>query len=281
MKIVFAVVLALASLCTASAQQVVRNKVTKVTLSEPTQVPGKVLAAGTYTFKLLDDNANRHIVQIFNEDQTQVIATVMALPNERLHPSEKTVMMYQERPVGEPVALEAWFYPGDTVGQQFAYPKAKAEELSRLNHVDVPSAGSEEASGGTGETSGKIAAATAPGQTSRTSGDTARTSAEASRGSENRAVTSENQTATRGRSNPAAPEPTYSAAAQPDVNPPQAARNRAAAPSTRAARQDTSRDASQNAAARLPNTASALPTIALLGVSLIGVAFLLKRMVRA
>src|SRR5438067_11714007 len=113
--------------------------------NEPVQVPGKVLPAGTYVFRLHDSTSNRHIVQIYNEDHTQLITTVMAIPNYRLQPTGKTVLTYDERPADQPMALAAWFYPGDNSGQEFAYPKSKAEQLSRLNKREVPSTGSEEA----------------------------------------------------------------------------------------------------------------------------------------
>src|SRR5947209_6733125 len=87
------------------------DKTTKITFSEPVHVPGKVLPAGTYIFKLLDSQSNRHVVQIFNEDHTQLITTVLAIPNERLQPAGKTIIHYDERPTGQPIALAAWFYP--------------------------------------------------------------------------------------------------------------------------------------------------------------------------
>src|SRR5712672_908628 len=120
------------------------DKTTKVTFSDPVQVPGKVLQAGTYVFRLLGDQASRHIVQIYNEDHTSLITTVMAIPNERLQPTDKTVLLYDERPADQPMALAAWFYPGDNFGQEFVYPKSEAEQLSRLNKREVPSAGSDE-----------------------------------------------------------------------------------------------------------------------------------------
>jgi hypothetical protein len=121
------------------------DKTTKITFKEPVQVPGKVLAAGTYVFKLLDSTSNRHIVQIFNEDHTQLITTVLAIPNERLQPADKTILTYDERPSDQPMALAAWFYPGDNFGQEFVYPKSEAEQLSKLNNREVPSTDSEEA----------------------------------------------------------------------------------------------------------------------------------------
>src|SRR6266700_6811852 len=63
------------------------DKMTKVTFSDPVQVPGAVLGAGTYVFKLNESAANRHIVHIFNQDQTKALATILAIPNERMKPA--------------------------------------------------------------------------------------------------------------------------------------------------------------------------------------------------
>ena len=81
----------------------------------------------------------------FNEHHTSLITTVLAIPNYRLQPTGKTVLTYDERPADQPMALAAWFYPGDSSGQEFAYPKSEAEQLSRRNKREVPSTGSEEA----------------------------------------------------------------------------------------------------------------------------------------
>ena len=114
------------------------NKTTKVTVNEPVQLPNVVLQPGTYTFRLADSSSDRHIVQVFDEDGTQLITTVLAIPNYQLEVSGKTILAYAERPVGEPVALKAWFYPGDNFGQEFVYPKQMASELSQMNKTEVP-----------------------------------------------------------------------------------------------------------------------------------------------
>ena len=44
------------------------NKETKLEFSAPVEVPGKVLAAGKYVFRLLDSESDRNIVEIFSED---------------------------------------------------------------------------------------------------------------------------------------------------------------------------------------------------------------------
>jgi hypothetical protein len=120
------------------------DKNTKITFSGPVQVPGKVLPAGTYYFKLYNSPSNRHIVRIFKNDQSTLVTTILAIPNYRLEPKGKTVLTFSEHPANEPEALSAWFYPGDNFGQQFLYPKSKAAELSRLNNEQVPSTESEE-----------------------------------------------------------------------------------------------------------------------------------------
>jgi hypothetical protein len=112
-----------------------RDKKTVVTFSAPVEVPGKVLPAGTYVFKLLDSPSNRHIVQIFDADEKKLYATILAVPDYRLKPSDKPVIRFAERPSGSPEAIQAFFYPGDDYGQEFVYPHKRAVELAkRTNH---------------------------------------------------------------------------------------------------------------------------------------------------
>jgi len=102
------------------------------------EVPGRVLPAGTYTFQLLDSPSDRHIVQIFNADGSQIIATILAINNYRLEPTGDTVMKFNERPGDSPEALRAWFYPGDNFGQEFVYPKVRAIQLAQTTKEIVP-----------------------------------------------------------------------------------------------------------------------------------------------
>lgn len=136
--------LALGLLCTVlagtgSAQQG-WDKKTKVKFSAPVEIPGisaQVLPAGTYVFKLMDSPSDRHIVQIFSEDESHLYANILAIPNWRLRPTDKTVMTFAERAAGQPQAIRAWFYPGDNFGQEFVYPKSKAVELAKVTNTPV------------------------------------------------------------------------------------------------------------------------------------------------
>ena len=124
---------------TAAAQQG-WDKRTMVTFNVPVEIPGisaQVLPAGTYVFRLMNSPADRHIVQILNKDETHLYANILAIPNYRLRPTDKTVMTFSERRVGEPQAIRAWFYPGDNFGQEFVYPRKTAVELAKVTDVPV------------------------------------------------------------------------------------------------------------------------------------------------
>jgi len=119
------------------------NRKTVITFSGPVEIPGVhlagwgVLPAGTYVFKILDSLSDRHIVQIFSQDELTVYATILAIPNYRLKATDKTVITFRERPAGQPEALRAWFYPGRNWGEEFVYPKAKALELATATNTPV------------------------------------------------------------------------------------------------------------------------------------------------
>ena len=110
---------------------------TVVTINQPIEIPNQVLEPGTYVFRLADSQSNRHIVQVYDKDQKHLIATVLAIPNERLQPTGKTQMTFWERAAGTPSALRAWFYPGDNFGQEFAYPPAQAAKIEAYAHEPV------------------------------------------------------------------------------------------------------------------------------------------------
>ncbi len=139
----FASVLSVAVLCllavpSASADD--WNRKTVITFSGPVEVPGvgaQTLPAGTYVFKIFDSQSDRHIVQIFNQDETHVFTTILAIPNYRLKTTDKTVISFRERPAGQPEALKAWFYPGRQWGEEFVYAKSRAVELAKETNEPV------------------------------------------------------------------------------------------------------------------------------------------------
>src|SRR5271154_1058228 len=101
------------------------DHMTIVTFSGPVEIPPvyitgmHILPAGTYVFKLVESSSNRHIVQIFNRDQSKIYATILAIPNYRLTPTDKTVITFNEGIRGKPEPIRAWFYPGANWGEEF------------------------------------------------------------------------------------------------------------------------------------------------------------------
>src|SRR5271170_4528050 len=112
---------------------------TVFTFSGPVEIPGQVLSAGTYVFKLADASSDRNTVQVFNQDETHLYGTFLAIPDYRIKPAGKTIMTFEERPAGSPEAVKAWFYPGENYGHDFVYPKPKATVLAKANNTPVPS----------------------------------------------------------------------------------------------------------------------------------------------
>ena len=113
------------------------NKKTILTFSGPVQIPGATLPGGTYVFKLADLQSNRHVIQVFDKDEKKIYGTILAIPDQRLEPSDKPVVLFSERPAGTPQAVRAWFYPGDTIGNEFVYPKAQAMKIAKETHQSV------------------------------------------------------------------------------------------------------------------------------------------------
>lgn len=140
---VFCAALLAATIAAPAARADDWNRKTTVTFSASVEIPGVhlagwgVLPAGTYVFRILDSTQNRHIVQIFNKDETVCYATILAIPNFRLKVTDKTVMTFRERAAGQPEALRAWFYPGHQWGEEFVYPKSKAMEIVKETQTPI------------------------------------------------------------------------------------------------------------------------------------------------
>jgi hypothetical protein len=116
------------------------NRMTVFTFSGPIEVPGngaQILPAGTYLFKVLSSDSNRHMVQIMSPDQSHVYTTILAIPNYRMITTDKTVITFSERPAGEPEALKAWFFPDHQWGEQFVYERSKAIQLAKETNEPV------------------------------------------------------------------------------------------------------------------------------------------------
>jgi hypothetical protein len=105
--------------CNARATQ--WDKLSIITFSNPVAIPGRVLPAGTYRFKLVDLESSRNVVRIFSKDESQLFATFAAIRIARIQPADKTVIKFKEQPADKPQAIQVWYYPNDLNGLEFVY----------------------------------------------------------------------------------------------------------------------------------------------------------------
>jgi len=107
------------------------NELTILTFSQPVQVPGRILPAGTYEFVLANSQSNRDIVRIFNADGTELFATIQTIPTERARETDGTSLTLAQGQGGQPAALVTWFYSGMDTGHEFIYSKQMETELAQ------------------------------------------------------------------------------------------------------------------------------------------------------
>jgi hypothetical protein len=127
---------AFAAATSANAQTSLNNR-TVLTFSQPVEVPGKILPAGTYTFEMHDSGMNRHVIEIFDQGGTKLQALVLAIPSYRAKATEDTVIKFNEVAPGQPQAIRIWYYPGQTVGNELVYSKSRARELAASANMAV------------------------------------------------------------------------------------------------------------------------------------------------
>lgn len=120
---------------TAGAQTGPRNQDTFFTFSQAVELPKTTLPAGTYFFQLMDSDSNRHIVKVMSQDRKQLHATLLAIPfysNDR--PSDEPQVRFMETPdaagAAATNAIKIWFYPGNSVGHEFVYPREQALRIA-------------------------------------------------------------------------------------------------------------------------------------------------------
>ena len=132
------------------------NKKTILTFSGPVQIPGATLPAGSYVFKLADIPGNRHVVQVFDKDEKKIFTTMLAVPNQRMEPSDKPIILFSERATGSPQAVKVWYYPGETIGNEFVYPKSQAMKIAKETHTRVLATNDEPKTMASASTAGEI-----------------------------------------------------------------------------------------------------------------------------
>jgi hypothetical protein len=138
MRLKLMVVAGLAALCLqvpASADE--NNKLTYLTFSKPTRLPGITLPAGRYRFELADPVESRRVIKVASEDGKQQIGLLLSIPDQLPEPAKDPVVLFSETPQGQPEVIKAWVYPGESTGYEFVYPHDEALTIARQRHTSV------------------------------------------------------------------------------------------------------------------------------------------------
>jgi hypothetical protein len=103
------------------------DRQTYLTFRAPVSLPGAVLPAGTYLFSHLECSSSSNILRITSADGSRLYATLLVIPQDRPTATDEPTVVFGRTRAGSPRPIEAWFYPGEKVGDKLVYPKRNAQ----------------------------------------------------------------------------------------------------------------------------------------------------------
>jgi hypothetical protein len=139
---ILAALLVTAASTRAYAQLTTTHKTTYLTFSGPVQVPGATLPAGTYLFRVANPPVQT-IWEVVDAKHQHVLAQFFFVPTGNRTVQEinraggKPVVRFHETPHGVAPALKTLYYPLDSAGYVFLYPRAQAEQIAAITHQPV------------------------------------------------------------------------------------------------------------------------------------------------
>jgi len=118
------------TLWASTAQAQPEDKRTFFTFSGPVALPGTTLPAGRYIFRIVDTTSSRKVIQVLSDDGKKPFVMANTIPDQRRDAPKDATVAFYETPRGTPAAVKTWWYPGETIGYQFIYPRAQAKEIA-------------------------------------------------------------------------------------------------------------------------------------------------------
>src|SRR5688500_10741283 len=117
---------------------------TEFTFNQPVELPGVTLPPGTYIFRFVDATTGRKVMQVQAKDASdKTYGMFLTISAERPKPSDDAELRFLETPAGAPAAVKTWWYPGNTIGREFIYPKSQARRLAQATNQPVLTSESE------------------------------------------------------------------------------------------------------------------------------------------
>jgi hypothetical protein len=113
------------------------DKRTYFTFSGPIALPSVTLPAGRYLFRIVDTTTSRKVIQVLDENQKKPYTMANTIPDQRRDPAKDATVVFYESPRGTPAAVKSWWYPGESIGYQFIYPRAQAKQIAKTTGQPV------------------------------------------------------------------------------------------------------------------------------------------------
>jgi hypothetical protein len=111
---------------------------TEFTFNQPVEMPGMTLPAGTYVFRFVDATSGRKVMQVQAKDaSSKTYGMFLTISAQRPKASDNAELRFLETPAGQPTAVKTWWYPGNTIGREFIYPKSQARRLAQATNQTV------------------------------------------------------------------------------------------------------------------------------------------------
>ena len=133
-----AAILTLTSATPARAQGGPMDSRTEFTFNQPVELPNVTLPPGTYIFRFVDATTGRKVMQVQAKDaSSKTYGLFLTISAQRPRPSDDAELRFLETPAGQPAAVKTWWYPGNTIGREFIYPKDQARRLAKATNQPV------------------------------------------------------------------------------------------------------------------------------------------------
>lgn len=122
----------------AMAQSMVADSRTEFTFKAPVELPGVTLPPGAYVFRFADPSTSRQVMQVLARDgSNKTYGLFLTIQAQRPKASDEAELRFLETPSGQPVAVKTWWYPGNSIGREFIYPKSQARRLAIATNTTV------------------------------------------------------------------------------------------------------------------------------------------------
>ena len=110
---------------------------TYFTFTTPVTLPGVTLPAGRYLFRLADPNSSRKVISVLSEDGKTPLAMLHTIPNQLPKAPNDPEVRFLETSGNMPPPIKGWWYPGKSIGYEFIYPRAQALQLAKVTSEPV------------------------------------------------------------------------------------------------------------------------------------------------